>query len=271
MKKFNLILLAFVIVLASAVVLFISTTYAEDTKPTDMKVEKDKIKNPCGDLNCGTGKPCHCGEKCMCSAMKKDQGEKGMSCAMMGKSDGKMDMGKGMMCPMMQKKMEGGMQMGNMPMMGSIVDQIMANADKIQFTQDQKDKLNNLVLTHRKDMIKKKADLDMASIDLEGLMNKETPDLKVVADQFKKVSGLDADLKYSEFEFNVNIKALLTKEQKDTLKIMMNRNDQMGMKMDMPMGKPGESAPKSMPAVNPHKDHKDHEDCEDCEDCIDRD
>jgi len=190
--------------------------------------------------------------------MKKDQGEKGMGCGcgMMGKSDGKMGMGQGMMCPMMQKKMEGGMQMGNMPMMASIVDQIMANADKIQLTQDQKDKLNSLVSTHRKDMIKKKADLDVASVDLEELMRKESPDLKAVADQFKKVSGLEADLKYSEFEFNVNIKALLTKEQKDTLKMMMTHSDQMGMKMDMPMGKPDESAPKAMPPVNPHESHK---------------
>lgn len=226
MKKLNLVLLVFVIVLASAVVLFISTTYAEDTKPAE----------------------------------KKDQGEKGMNCGMMGKSDGKMGMGQGMMCPMMQKKMEGEMQMGNMPMMGSIVDQIMAHADKIQFTQDQKDKLNNLVSTHRKDMIKKKADLDVASVDLEELMKKETPDLKAVADQFKKVSGLEADLKYSEFELNVNIKALLTKEQKNTLKMMMNRNDQMGMKMDIQMGmqvgKPGEQTQKVTPAENPHEGHK---------------
>jgi hypothetical protein len=210
MKKLNLILLVFVIVLASAVVLFISTTYAEDTKPAEKKDQGEK------GMSCGCGMMGKSdGKMGMGQGMMGESGGKmGMGQGMMGESGGKMGMGQGMMCPNMQKKMEGGMQMGNMPMMGSIVDQIMANADKIQFTQ--KDKLDNLVSTHR------------------------TPDLKAVADQFKKVSGLEADLKYSEFEFYVNIKALLTKEQKDALKTMMNRKDQMGMKMDMPMGKPGQ-------------------------------
>jgi Spy/CpxP family protein refolding chaperone len=217
MRKLNLVLLISVIMLISVVALFIRATYAEDTKPVDMKTDKVQIKvyDPCSDLNCRDTQ-----------AIKKGN-----------KDAGQMGMGQGMMCPMMQKKMESGMPMGNMQMMGSIIDQIMGNADKLQFTQDQRDKLDNLVSVHRKDMIKKKADLDVASIDLEGLMKKETPDLKAVADQFKKVSGLEADLKYSEFEFSVNVKALLTNEQKDTLKMMMKHNEQMGMKMDMPMDK----------------------------------
>jgi hypothetical protein len=155
MKKLNLVLFVFALMMFVGIVLSLSVAIAEDQQ-TMPKMERDKMQayNPCGDPNCGTDKPCKCGDACNCPAVKKDKSPQGgMMCPMMkAKMEGgkgmdmmKMDMGKGMMCQcQMMDKMKGDMPMNPMPPKPMMGPDIMAYADKLNLTQDQRGKINAL-------------------------------------------------------------------------------------------------------------------------------
>jgi Spy/CpxP family protein refolding chaperone len=266
MKKLNLVLIAVAFMMLVGIVFSFSVALAEDQQMAMQKME-DKMQ-PCGDPNCGTDKPCKCGDGCQCPAAKmaRDKGNSGMGmmCPMMNKmGDGKgmdmmkMDMGKGMMCQcQMMDKMNGNMPMGNMQMKGP---DVMAYIEKLQLTQDQRDKIDSAKIAHKKDMIKKNADRDIAQIELDEIMGKDEPNMTAVSDQLKKIANMEADLKFAQIKLMVDIKAILTKEQKDNLKMMMEHD-----RMNMPMGKMEQKgmqqppAPKQpdKPAPEPMKDMK---------------
>jgi len=232
MKKLNLILLAFALMMIVSFILSVSGAFAEDMQATvTPKIEKDKDSD----------------DVMMYPMMKARMGgDKGMG--MMGMM-GRMGMRQGMMCPMMEK-MKGNMPMGLMPMMGP---DIMAYADKLQLTQDQKDKIDAIMVAHKKDMIKKNADREIAQVDLNELMKKDDPDLMAISDQLKKIASMDADIKFAQIKVRVDTKSVLTKEQKDNLKMILEHERATGMPMgktepkDIPFHKPGEPAPKPMP------------------------
>ena len=139
MKKLNLVLIAVAFIMLVGIVFSFSVALAEDQQMVMQKMDKDKMQ-PCGDPNCGTDKPCKCGDGCQCPAAKmaRDKGNSGMGmmCPMMKDKMGdgkgmdmmkmdmmKMDMGKGMMCQcQMMDKMKGNMPMGDMPDEGSRYD-----------------------------------------------------------------------------------------------------------------------------------------------------
>jgi len=151
----------------------------------------------------------------------------------------------------MMKMMD--MPMSSMPMMRAYM---MSYADKLQLTQDQKDKISSMMVTLKKDMIRKNADLEIAKVDLEELVMNDEPDLTAIGNQLKNVANMEADIKLTHIKAMVDMKAVLTKEQKDKLKAMMMEH--MGA-MGMPMGrmeqkgwskeKSGETGTKGMPEM----------------------
>ena len=231
MKKLNLILIAIAFVMLAGIVFSFSVALAED-----QQMAKDKG-------NSGMGMSC--------PMMKDNMGDqKDMDMK-------KMDMGKGMMCqcPMMDK-MKGDMPMGNTQMKGP---DIMAYIEKLQLTQEQRDKMDSAKIAHQKDMIKKSADRDIAQIELDEIMRKDEPNLTAVGDQLKKIANMEADLKFAQIKVMLDIKAILTKEQRDNLKMMMEHD-----RMNMPMGKmeqkgmqqPSAPGEPNKPVPEPMKDMK---------------
>jgi len=231
-----------------ALILSVSGTFAEDMQATVApKAEKDKdsdnmMMSPM--MNAGMGSDKGTG---MMGRMGMEQGM--MMQSRMGDNKG-MGMGQGMMCPMMKKMKE---NMGPMQMMGP---DIMAYADKLQLTQDQKDKIDATMVAHKKDMIQKNADREIAQVDLNELMKKDDLDLTAISDQLKKIASMDADMKFAQIKVGVDTKSILTKEQKDNLKMIQEHERISGMPMgktepkDMPLHKRNEHATKPMPEKN---------------------
>jgi len=219
MKKLNLVLIAFAFIMLVGIVFSFSVALAEDQQAAVQKMDKDKSNDGMG---------------MMCPMMSKMDDEKGMDMK-------KMDMGKGMMCqcPMMDK-MKGDMPMGNMQMKSP---DMMAYIEKLQLTPDQRDKMDSAKIAHHKDMIRKSADRDIAQIELEELMRKDEPNLTAIGDQLKKIANMEADLKLSQIKIIIDLKAILTKEQKDNLKMMMEHD-----RMNMPMGKMEQKGMQQLPA-----------------------
>jgi len=231
MKKLNLVLIAVTFIMLVGIVFSFSVALAEDQQMAIQKMDKDKDYGGMG---------------MMCPMMKAKMGDgKGMDMT-------KMDMGKGMMCQcQMMDKMNGNMQMKGPDMMVYI--------EKLQLTQEQRDKIDSAKIAHHKDMIKKNADRDIAQIELNELMRKDEPSLTAVGDQLKKIANMEADLKFAQIKVMVDIKTLLTKEQKDNLKMMMERdrmNMSMGKMEQKGMQQPPAPGQPDKPAPEPMKDMK---------------
>jgi len=237
MRKLNLVLFIFALIAMSGLIMSINAVYAEDTPA--VKADKDKMKyDPCSDMDCLSA------NSVVKTPNKMNMEKSGdMMCQMcpkmekMGKGMGNMDMGKGMMCPMMQGK-----SMSQGPM------DILSYADKLNLTDQQKSAIDATHLAHKKDMIRKEADLKIANIELESIANKEETDMVTISDQIKKIANMEAEIKIAQFKIGMDIKSILTKEQLNTLK-MIKQHESYKAKMDeMP-----KAEAKPMPEHSEHK------------------
>jgi Spy/CpxP family protein refolding chaperone len=241
MRKLNLVLITVAFMMLVGIVFSFSIAVAEDQQMVMQKMDKDKM---------GDGKDMDMKKMDM---MKMDMG-KGMSCQcqMMDKMNGNMQMDN---MPMGNMQM-GNMKMGNMQMKNP---DMMDYIEKLQLTQDQRDKIDSAKIAHTKDMIRKNADRDIAQIELDEIMRKDEPNLTAISDQLKKIATMEADLKFAQIKVMLDIKALLTKEQKDNLKMMMER-DRMNMSMkkmeQQGMQQPPAPGEQNKPAPEPMKDMK---------------
>ncbi len=242
MRKLNLVLFILALMALSGLIMSVASVYAED-QPA-MTADKDNTKDydPCADPNCiaisaitpqkamamkkGEDMPAQ-----MCPKMQMMR--KGMGQGMMkGKMQGNMmrmgqkGMGKCPLCPMNE------MMKDERPMPGDPM-YILANADKLKLTDQQKMTIDTTHLAIRKDMIKMNADLEIAHVDLEAIMKNDSPDLDAVKTQLKKIADMDVELKFAQIKFGVDVKSVLTKEQLDTLK-MIQEHEAYKAKIDMP-------------------------------------
>jgi Spy/CpxP family protein refolding chaperone len=171
---------------------------------------------------------------------------------MMEKTDDKdqvpMMRGRGMMGRgQMQMRGRGGMMgmgrmgrggmMGNMGIMGRL-------ADEIDLSEEQKDEIKDIHTSHRKDMIRMKADRELAQVELQEIMHQDSPDLDAIEDQIRNIANLEAKMKFSQIKTRIDVKSVLTEEQQAKLKeLMKNRPARRTGGRRAGAGKPGEAGP----------------------------
>jgi Spy/CpxP family protein refolding chaperone len=89
----------------------------------------------------------------------------------------------------------------------------------------------------QKDMIKKRADIEVAEIELEEVLGKDPVDIKVAEAKVKQIASLKAEAAMIHIQGIENIKAKLTSEQKKKLTEMMHMKGMRQGMMDCPMMK----------------------------------
>jgi Spy/CpxP family protein refolding chaperone len=141
--------------------------------------------------------------------------------------------------PMMGQNPRGpkgmGMMRGNGPMMdrppkgmgmGMMLRPEMM--DKIGLTKEQKDSIESIFIANRKEMITKKAEHDLAQVELQDLMRKDKPDMNLVKTQIQKIFSIQGDMQYAQIKVMMDAKNILTDEQKANLeKLMKEQKDQV--------------------------------------------
>jgi Spy/CpxP family protein refolding chaperone len=162
-------------------------------------------------------------------------GSSGMMCPMCGRMMGQQGMmgGHGMMMnmmPMMQRMMSGSGMMGSdmmCPMCGKIMGgtgkktDLIALAKKLDLSEEQIDEIKGIFLAHKKNMIRKKADRDIAELELSELVQDDDPDLEAIETKIRKIADIEANMRFSEIKTMVDAKSVLTAEQKAALKKIM--------------------------------------------------
>jgi len=162
------------------------------------------------------------------------------------------------MMPMMQKMMSGGMMGEGMmcPMCGKMMGgtgknpDLLALADKLDLSKEQMSEIKDILMAHKKDMIRKKADHDIEELELSELTQKDELNLDAIETKLKDIAGLKAGMKFSEIKALADTKSILTNEQKAALKKIMKEkgNSMMGQKKV-------EGTETNMPGPSGHLEH----------------
>ena len=88
---------------------------------------------------------------------------------------------------------------------------------KLDLTDGQKAAIHEIRISLKKDMIRKRADLKIAQMDLHDQLHKDMVDMNAVESQVKKIEGLKTDMKLTAIKSWVAIKSQLTPDQRNKL------------------------------------------------------
>lgn len=154
--------------------------------------------------------------------------------------------GRGMVGPGWMNMSERGGRMGRVgrgPHRSMMMDQmgiLIRLADKLDLSEEQKAELKDLATSHRKDVIRMKADREIAEVELQESIRQEEPDLDAIEDQIRGIANLEAQMKFSQIKARVDARSVLTEEQQEKLKELL-KNRPAG-RQDR-SGKPGTDRP----------------------------
>lgn len=92
---------------------------------------------------------------------------------------------------------------------------MMMAADDLGLTDDQMDKLADMRFEHQKEMIKKRAALKEATLELRHLMRDAEVDKKAALSRQEKISGIKADIARTKLDHRLGMRTVLSTEQLD--------------------------------------------------------
>ena len=107
----------------------------------------------------------------------------------------------------------------------------------LSLDDDQTAQVKVILFKLRKDMIKKRADIGVAEVELEEMLGKVPVDMKAVEAKVKQIASLKADAALLHIQGIEDIKAKLNPEQKKKLTEMMQSKGMEGGMMNRPMMK----------------------------------
>lgn len=157
------------------------------------------------------------GQHGMMGQMPMMQG--GMMCPMCGKMMGQMPMMGGMMSG--QHGMMGQMSMMNMNVPN--VQMLLASEDELNLKEEQIKSLKNISVNSQKESINKKADLAIARIELNALLDQQKIDLEPVKQKVREIADLEAELRIIHIKTSTEAKEVLTDEQSSLFKKMIKK------------------------------------------------
>jgi len=157
---------------------------------------------------------------------------------------GRMMEGKGMM--------GGGMMQGMM----DAKPHIEGMAAALDLSEEQQTELKDLHTAYKKDMVRKRADREIAEIELQEFIGQDNLNLDAVKEKLWEIAALEAQTKYAWVKLMVDAKSLLTEKQKAEFKKLMKGKKGPMMMGQMMGGKKAEAdkpAPKA--EFSGHEEH----------------
>jgi Spy/CpxP family protein refolding chaperone len=96
--------------------------------------------------------------------------------------------------------------------------------------EKQREEIKEIKSRVTKDSIRKRADLDVARVELREVLDKDPVDINAAEAKLKKTGSLLTDIQLSHIKALEEVKAKLTPEQKKKFKEVLERNPMMGEK-----------------------------------------
>jgi len=111
-------------------------------------------------------------------------------------------------------------------------DHVLKAISMLDLTDEQQQEIQTIRFLYAKDMVRKKADIDVASIELHEILVMDAVDMKIAEQKIRQVASLRGDLEIMNLKLREQIKAKLTPEQLEQLQKYMPykrmRHDRMG-------------------------------------------
>jgi Spy/CpxP family protein refolding chaperone len=212
-----------VLLLVAGLVVCLAFAYSAEAQ---MAGQKGMMKGMGGSMMGGGMANCNC-----------DMMQGGMRGAMpgCGMMQGRGMMGRGMM--------RGEMMGGHHRMMHICMKQLGLNAT-------QKEEIKGIKVATMKEVIRKRADMQIARLELRELLSKDTVDMKAVEAKVKQIESLRADIHLALIKAKEEVKAKLTPEQRQKMMDMMGKSPMMEgtdeeMEAQPPMEMKDEAQPES--------------------------
>jgi Spy/CpxP family protein refolding chaperone len=132
-------------------------------------------------------------------------------------------MGGGMMpgCGMMQGRGMMGRGMMRGEMMGRHQHMMHMCLQHLDLDAKQKQEIEGIRMATMKKVIRKRADMQIARLELRDLLSKDPVDMKAVAAKVKEIEGLRADIHLALITARVEVKSKLTPQQRQKMMDMM--------------------------------------------------
>ena len=92
---------------------------------------------------------------------------------------------------------------------------------RLGLDERQKAEVDRIMTAHMKDVIKKKADLDIANLDLKSILSKDPMDMKAAESKVKEIEAIKTAIFLAHLNVHQEIKSVLTPEQQTKMKNMM--------------------------------------------------
>lgn len=150
-----------------------------------------------------------------------------------GNASATMEGGKGMMGGMGMAGGEKGMMMGE-----DRAGHFMMMVDMLQLNADQQKAVEAIHFAHRKEIVRKTADIDVAKIELLEIMDKELVKVEEAEKKIRAIAALHADLDVMHLKARETVKTKLTPEQLEKMKNHMGSEmrERMGDRRGLGMG-----------------------------------
>jgi len=117
---------------------------------------------------------------------------------------------------------------------------MLQNADKLGLSDEQIKKLYEIKRKYSKDIIKQDAEMKIAEIDLGALLKESEINLSEVKEALKKVENIKTQIRYLRIMAFVEARKILTDEQKNSLKKLMEMRAAPGMRRMVNLPEPEE-------------------------------
>lgn len=118
---------------------------------------------------------------------------------------------------------------------------MLQNADKLGLSDEQRKQLDEIRTRYSKDIIKQDAESKIAEIDLRVLLKESEINLSEVKEALKKVENAETQIRYLRIMAFVEARKILTGEQKNSLKKLMEMRATPGMRRIMSSSEPEEA------------------------------
>jgi Spy/CpxP family protein refolding chaperone len=175
----------------------------------------------------------------------------GCGCGMMPGGMGAGMMGGRVGAGMMGRGMIGG---GMMPEMMEHRGMMHMCMQHLGLSDKQKEEISSIRTAAMKEVIRKRADMQIARLELGDLLSREPVDMKAVEAKLKQIEGLRTGIHLTLITLREEIKSKLTPDQLKKMKDMMGKHPMMGS-MDEDKGMQSPMGPKDGP--QPEMEHMD--------------
>jgi len=94
--------------------------------------------------------------------------------------------------------------------------------------EKQREAVKSIKSKEMKDMIKKKADKQIAKVELKEILARDPVDMRAVEAKVKQIESIETDMRLAHIRTMEEVKALLTPDQKKKMKEMIEMGPMMG-------------------------------------------